>query len=384
MRLRVWPGRPYPLGATWDGAGVNFAIFSEHATKVELCLFDSVDATRRSRTASRCRSRPTWSGTATSRTSSRASSTATASTARTSRRRASLQPEQGRARSVRQGDRPRREVGRRAVRLQVGDQDDLSFDDRDNAAFCPLASVIDTAFTWGDDRPPRTPWHKTLIYEVHVKGFTHAASRTCPKSGAAPTPASPPSRSIQHLQSLGVTAVELLPVHYHLERPPPASSKGLTNYWGYNTLGFFAPARGVRVASSRRARACRSSRSMVRVAARGRHRGDPRRGLQPHREGNQMGPTLSFRGIDNASYYRLVARGPALLHGLHRLRQHAEHDAPARAAAHHGQPAVLGDRDARRRLPLRPGQHARPRAARGRTSSARSSTSSTRTRSSRR
>ena len=170
--MRVWPGSPYPLGATWDGVGVNFALFSEHATQVELCLFDSADA-EASRSRSRCPSTPTWSGTATCRTSGRASSTATAFTDRTTRT---------------QGHRfnPNKvvldpyakvvgacgAVGRRAVRVPVGDEDDLSFDERDSAPYAPLAAVVDPAFTWGDDRPPRTPWHKTLIYELHVQGFT--------------------------------------------------------------------------------------------------------------------------------------------------------------------------------------------------------------------
>src|SRR4030067_1018233 len=123
---------------------------------------------------------------------------------------------------------------------RVGDPDeDLSFDDRDNAAFAPLAAVADAAFTWGDDTRPRTPWHETLIYELHVKGFTELHPDVPPHlhgtyaglaSGAV----------IRHLKSLGVTAVELLPVHHHAY-DRHLVDRGLTNYWGYNTLAFFAP-----------------------------------------------------------------------------------------------------------------------------------------------
>ena len=117
--------------------------------------------------------------------------------------------------------------------------DDLTFDERDSAAFCPLGSVIDTAFTWGDDRPPRTPWHKTLIYEAHVKGLTMRhpdvpEEQRGTYAGLASEPV------IQHLLDLGVTAVELMPVHFHLN-DRHLVEKGLTNYWGYNTLNFFAP-----------------------------------------------------------------------------------------------------------------------------------------------
>ena len=245
---------------------------------------------------------------------------------------------------------------------KIGDPNaDLTPDDRDNAAFAPLGAVVDAAFTWGDDRPPRTPWHQTLIYELHVKGFTKRMPGVPEKfQGTYAGVAS--EAAIQHLTSLGVTAVELMPVHHHVD-DRHLVEKGLSNYWGYNTLAFFAP--DLRYASGQTAR---ESVHQFKMMVRALHAA----GLEVildvvynhTAEGNQLGPTLSMRGIDNASYYRLSPQGQALLHGLHRLRQHAQHGPPARAAAHHGQPALLGAGNARGRLPLRPGQHAGPRAVR--------------------
>src|SRR4051794_15162787 len=172
-RIRVWPGKPYPLGATWDGAGVNFAVFSEHATKMELCLFDSVDDAKESyRIVLPEHSDQVWHAYL-----------------------PDIQPDQLYGYRVHGPHEPARghrfnpskivldpyakAIGRdlrwddSLFGYKIGDPGaDLSFDDRDNAAFAPLASVVDNAFTWGDDRPPRTPWHKTHIYELHVKGFT--------------------------------------------------------------------------------------------------------------------------------------------------------------------------------------------------------------------
>jgi glycogen operon protein len=190
----------------------------------------------------------------------------------------------------------------------IGDEKaDLSFDDRDNAAFCPLASVVDSAFTWGDDRPPRTPWHKTLIYEVHVKGFTKQHPDVPERlrgtyGGVATDPA------IQHLKSLGVTAVELMPVHHHIDDRHLLEKK-LTNYWGYNTLAYFAP--DTRYATAQEPRqTVQQFKMMVRAL----HAAGIEVILDVvynhTAEGNQLGPTLSLRGIDNASYYRLSPKEP--------------------------------------------------------------------------
>ena len=302
--MRVWPGRPYPLGATFDGVGVNFALFSEHGTKVELCLFDDRDDPKETHRIPLpeitdlvhhgyfpdvgpgqlygYRVHGPYDPGAGHRFNPN---------------KVVLDPyAKAIGRDVRWDD------ALFGYRVGPNPDADLEMDARDSAAFCPLASVIDTAFTWGDDRPPRTPWHKTLIYEAHVKGLTNRHPGVPEdKRGTYAGMASEPV--IEHLLGLGVTAVELLPVHYHLN-DRHLVEKGLTNYWGYNTLGFFAP--HVEYASRNSPRkSVQEFKSMVRsFHAAGievildvvyNHTG----------EGNQMGPTLSWRGIDNAAYYRL-------------------------------------------------------------------------------
>ena len=191
---------------------------------------------------------------------------------------------------------------------RVGDEaEDLSFDDRDNAGTAPLAAVVDRAFTWGDDKPLRTPWHNTVIYELHVKGFSKLLPHL-PEKLRGTYEALTTELAILHLKGLGVTAVELMPVHYHgYERS--LEERGLTNYWGYNSLGYFAPERSL-AASKTPAGSVREFKRMVRAL----HAA----GLEVildvvynhTAEGNQLGPTLSLKGIDNASYYRLVADNP--------------------------------------------------------------------------
>src|SRR5207302_293332 len=177
------------------------------------------------------------------------------------------------------------------------------FDDRNNAPYAPLAAVIDSAFTWGDDRPLRTPWHQTVIYEMHVKGFSKLHPQI-PEHQRGTYEALTTEPAIEHLRKLGVTAVELMPVHHHAY-DRHLEQKGLTNYWGYNSFGYFAPER--RLAASRSpAGAVREFKRMVRAL----HGA----GLEVildvvynhTAEGNQLGPTLSLKGIDNASYYRLA------------------------------------------------------------------------------
>jgi glycogen operon protein len=304
--LRVWPGAPYPLGATWDGIGVNFALFSEHATRVELCLFHSAADDVESLTIPLPEQTDmVWHGYL-----------------------PDVQPGQLYGYRVHGPFAPHaghrfnphkllldpyaRVLGRpihwneTLFGFTFG-EDDTTFDRRDSAAVAPLAAVVDDAFTWGDDRPPRTAWHETLIYELHVKGFTKLNAEI-PEAlrgtyrGLASEPA------IRHLTSLGVTAVELMPVHQHAD-DWHLVQRGLGNYWGYNTLGYFAPDLAYAAAASP-LDAVREFKTMVRAL----HAA----GLEVildvvynhTAEANHLGPTLSLRGIDNASYYRLLPDQP--------------------------------------------------------------------------
>ena len=299
--MRVWPGSPDPLGATWDGVGVNFAIFSEHATRVELCLFDSAAADSESLTIPLTEQTDmVWHGYLPDVRPGQLYGY---------RVHGPYDPDRGHRFNPHKVviDPYARVVGR-AVRwheslfgFRTG-EDDHTFDERDSAAYAPLAAVVDTAFTWGADRPLRTPWHETLIYEVHVKGFTKRHPEIPEELrgtylGLASEPA------IRHLTSLGVTAVELMPVHHHTDEWHLVK-RGLRNYWGYNTLTYLAP--DVRYAASAEPLECvREFKMMVRAL----HAA----GLEVildvvynhTAEGNHLGPTLSLRGIDNSSYYRL-------------------------------------------------------------------------------
>jgi len=180
-----------------------------------------------------------------------------------------------------------------------GKQEDLSFDRRDSAAGMPKSMVIDPAFTWGSDRAPRIPWHESVIYEAHVKGFTmrHSEVPTALRGTYAGLATAP---VIDHLKRLGVTAVELMPVHYFID-DRLLVDRGLRNYWGYNTIGFFAPEPRYSATNS-----IHEFKTMVKTL----HSAGIEVILDVvynhTAEGNQLGPTLSFRGIDNPSYYRLV------------------------------------------------------------------------------
>jgi isoamylase len=299
--LRVWPGAPYPLGATWDGVGVNFALFSEHATRVELCLFDSQDAEVESLTISLPEQTDmVWHGYLPD---------AHPGQLYGYRVHGPYAPHAGHRFNPHKllMDPYAKVVGRAGTWHESlfgfrFDHDDATFDDRDSAPYAPIAAVVDDAFTWGDDRPLRTPWHKTLIYELHVKGFTQLNQHVSETlRGTYLGLAS--EASIRHLTGLGVTAVELMPVHHHQDEWH-LIKRGLRNYWGYNTLSYFAP--DVRyAASSAPVDVVREFKMMIRAL----HAA----GLEVildvvynhTAEGSHRGPTLSLRGIDNASYYRL-------------------------------------------------------------------------------
>jgi glycogen operon protein len=301
--MRVWPGQPYPLGTTWDGAGVNFALFSEHAVKVELCLFDSVDATKEAeRIVLREQTDQVWHSYLPDVVPGQLYGY---------RVHGPYEPAKGHRFNPNKIvlDPYARSIGRdlrwadELFGYQVGAKDaDLTFDERDSAPFAPLAVVIDPAFTWGDDRPPHTPWHKTLIYELHVKGFTHLHAEV-PERLRGTYAGVASEAAVQHLRNLGVTAVELLPVHQHVD-DRHLVAKDLLNYWGYNTLAYFTPDARY-VATSLPQDAVQQFKMMVRAL----HAAGIEVILDVvynhTAEGNQLGPTLSFRGVDNAAYYRL-------------------------------------------------------------------------------
>ncbi len=302
--MRVWPGYPYPLGATWTGTGVNFALFSANATKVELCLFDSPDSTKESRRIELPEQTDmVWHGFLPDARPNqlygyRAYGPYTPLEGhRFNPNKVVMDPyAKSVARTIRWADE--------MFGYEVGHADsDLSFDARDNAWCAPLAGVVDPAFTWGDDRPLRTPWHNTVIYEMHVRGFSklHPA---IPEHLRGTYEALTSEHALEHLKRLGITAVELMPVHHHA-RDRHLEQKGLTNYWGYNSFGYFAPER--RLAASRSpAGTVREFKRMVR-ALHGAGIEVILDVVYNHTaEGNHLGPTLSLKGIDNASYYRLV------------------------------------------------------------------------------
>jgi len=297
------PGTPYPQGATWDGSGVNFALFSENATAVDLCLFDAEGSEEIAHIRMTEQTDQVWH--------------IHLPEARPGQRygyrvHGPYDPANGhRFNPAKLLLDPYAKAIDGTIRWSdalfgytVGHPDtDLSQDDRDSAAGIPKSVVVDPAFTWADDRPPRIPWNETIIYEVHVKGFT-ARHPDIPKElrGTYAGLASPPA--IDYLRSLGITAVELLPIHQFVA-DKHLVERGLTNYWGYNSIGFFAP--DVRYSSGgglgrqvnefkTMAKALHEAGIEVILDVVYNHTG----------EGNHLGPTLCFRGIDNASYYRLV------------------------------------------------------------------------------
>ena len=303
--LRIQPGAPYPLGATWDGSGVNFALFSEHATAVDLCLFDPADPARELRRVRMPEQTDLiWHVYLTE---------ARPGQLYGFRVHGPYDPPSGhRFNPAKVLLDPYAKAIAGAVDwsdemfgYRLGDAEaDLAPDDRDNAAFIPKCSVIDPAFTWGNDRPPGIPWHRTVIYEVHVKGFTARHPDVPPVlRGTYAGLASPPA--VEYLRELGVTAVELLPVH-HFVRDRQLSNRGLANYWGYNTVGFFAPDSRYSSTGIRGAQVS-EFKTMVKAL----HQAGIEVILDVvynhTAEGNHLGPTLCFRGIDNAAYYRLVA-----------------------------------------------------------------------------
>jgi isoamylase len=306
MPPSVWPGRPDPLGATWDGHGTNFAVYSSRAVRVELCLFDDVTGKESARIPLPEQTRNVWHGYING-----------------------VGPGQlygfrvhGRY-APREGIRfnpnkllvdpyARAIAGRIDWRAPIfgyrigARTEDLTRDVHNSARGMPKSVVVDTQFDWGDDRPPGVPWSETVVYETHVKGISMrhpdvAENLRGTYLGLASEPI------VEHLRSLGVTAVELLPVH-HFDDDKFLLDKDLSNYWGYSSIGYFAPV--ARYASSDRGEQVVEFKEMVkRLHA---------AGLEVFMdvvynhtaEGNHLGPTLMLRGLDNSTYYSLVSDEP--------------------------------------------------------------------------
>jgi glycogen operon protein len=297
-KITTWPGNPYPLGATYDGLGVNFALFSEHAKSVELCLFDKDGKEVKIKVNDRTHN--SWHiylpG---------------------------LKPGQLYGYRIRGKFNPAEGFRFNPNKLLIcpysfsinstikwndalfsyiiNDSDeDLSYSDTDSAPFLPKSVVIDKVFDWQGDSQPRIPLHKTVIYELHVKGFTQMANHI-PESLRGKFAGISHEESIKYFKKLGINAVELMPIH-HFVADRHLVERGLTNFWGYNSIGFFAP--DARYTSSPGDQVS-EFKQMVKVLH--------REGIEVildvvynhTAEGNHLGPTLSFRGIDNVSYYRL-------------------------------------------------------------------------------
>jgi glycogen operon protein len=308
VEIKVLPGRLSPLGATWDGEGTNFALFSENATAVELCLFDAEDPRRE---VARARLREVtahvWHGYV------RGIGPGQLYGFRVD---GPYEPEAGlrfNAAKVLLDPYARAVAGKvdwnePVFAYPLGNpEEDLARDDRDSAAGVPKGVVVDPAYDWEGDRPLRIPWHRTVIYEAHVKGLTMRHPCVPPELRGTYAGVAHPA-VVEHLRSVGVTALELLPVHDFVD-DAYLRDKGLSNYWGYNTLNYFAP--DARYSGNGdRGGQVREFRDMVKAL----HRAGIEVILDVvynhTAEGNHLGPTLSFKGIDNPTYYRLVDGQP--------------------------------------------------------------------------
>jgi isoamylase len=301
----VWPGQPFPLGATWDGLGTNFSLFSEHAERVELCLFDDQDNEERievtERTAFNWHLYLPGVGPGERYGYRVYGPYAPREGHRFNPAKLLIDPY---AKSI----EGRIAFERASVLPYVptegaGDDADLEMDDEDSAPAIPKCVVIDQRFDWEGDRPPNTPFDETVIYETHVKGFTmrHPEVREDLRGTYAGLAS---EAAIEYLTRLGVTAVELLPVHHSADESFLVG-RGLTNYWGYSTIGFLAP-HSLLAATGIRGQEVREFKGMVKAL----HRAGIEVILDVvynhTAEGNHLGPMLSFKGVDNKSYYRLV------------------------------------------------------------------------------
>jgi glycogen operon protein len=300
---RTRPGRPYPLGATWDGGGVNFALFSEHATAVALCFYAERDPGKEIRQIRiEQRTDQVWHVYVPG---------IRPGTLYAFRVNGPYEPRQGHRFNPAKAllDPYAKAI---AGSLQWNDAffgyrtgdpaGDVQPDDRDSAPYLPKCVVVDPTFDWEGDRPPLTRWSRTVIYEVHVKGFTRLHPEVPPELRGTYAGLAAPA-AVRHLTELGVTAVELLPVHHSVTEKYQAD-RGLANYWGYNSIGFFCPDSRYS-AGGHLGQQVDEFKQMVKTL----HRAGIEVILDVvynhTAEGNHLGPTLSFRGIDNEAYYRL-------------------------------------------------------------------------------
>jgi isoamylase len=302
-RMTVWPGLPHPLGATWDGSGVNFALFSAHATKVELCLFDPEGRREVERIVLPEYTDEVWHGYLPE---------AYPGMLYGYRVHGPYEPSAGhRFNPNKLLIDPYAKMLRGQLRWSDAHfayrpgspREDLSFDRRDNARGMPKCVVIDDAYTWGADHRPSIPWGETITYETHVRGMT-MRHPGLPEHLRGTFAGLGQSLVIEHLVELGITAVELLPIHAFVQ-DRHLLAQGLANYWGYNSIGFFAPEPRYMAGG-----AVGEFKTMVRRF----HNAGIEVILDVvynhTAEGNHMGPTLSFKGIDNATYYRLLPDDP--------------------------------------------------------------------------
>ncbi len=304
-RSRMSEGSPYPLGATWDGLGVNFALFSANATKVELCLFDADGERETDRIELPEYTNEIFHGYV---------HDTRPGTVYAYRVHGPYAPEAGHRFNPNKlllDPYARAHVGElkwdpAVFGYEVGnDEADLSFSETDSAPFMPKCQVVDPAFTWGRANKPQVPWERTVFYEMHVRGFTkrHPA---VPEAMRGTFAGLGTQEVVDYLRALGITSVELLPIHTFVN-DDYLEQKQLRNYWGYNTIGFFAPE--PRYAMSPGFAHAEFKQMVARLHD---------AGLEVildvvynhTAEGNEMGPTLSFKGIDNASYYRLMPDNP--------------------------------------------------------------------------
>ncbi|MDQ3170156.1 MAG: glycogen debranching protein GlgX [Acidobacteriota bacterium] len=305
--MKIWPGQPYPLGATWDGFGTNFSLFSEAATRVELCLFDGDGpGARETRVDLPENTALCWHG---------------------------YLPQVGPGQrygyrvhgpwAPHEGHRchPSKLLIDPYAKAIAGDvkwdesvfgyrfdDPDGPVNDADSAASVPKAVVVNPFFDWSNDKKPNIPWHKTVVYEAHVRGFTMRHPGIPAELRGTYAALAHPA-AVEHLQKLGITAIELMPVH-HFIHDSVLEERGLRNYWGYNSIGFLAPYSGYSAAGAD-GQQVQEFKQMVKTM----HAAGIEVILDVvynhTAEGNHMGPILSMKGIDNHAYYRLMAGEPA-------------------------------------------------------------------------